>query len=65
MAHQEGDVPGIILRIPEMNEYYLGKLFYFFMMSCAISGYYNNIDPFTQPGVENYKSNMFRLLGKK
>ncbi len=65
MAHQEGDVPGIILRIPEMNEYYLGKLFYFFMMSCAISGYYNSIDPFTQPGVENYKSNMFRLLGKK
>ena len=64
MAHSEGDVPGIIVRIPIMNEFYLGKLFYFFMMTCAISGYTNNIDPFTQPGVEAYKKNMFRLLGK-
>lgn len=65
MAHSEGDVPGIVIKIPEMNEYYLGKLFYFFMMSCAISGYTNKIDPFTQPGVENYKRNMFKLLGKE
>lgn len=66
IAHtEEGNVPGIIIKVPEMNEYYLGKLFYFFMMSCAISGYTNRIDPFTQPGVENYKKNMFRLLGKK
>jgi len=65
MAHNEGLVPGIIINIPEMNEYYIGKLFYFFMMSCAISGYTNKIDPFTQPGVENYKRNMFKLLGKK
>jgi len=65
MAHNEGSVPGIIINIPEMNEYYIGKLFYFFMMTCAISGYTNKIDPFTQPGVENYKRNMFKLLGKK
>ncbi|NYB73704.1 glucose-6-phosphate isomerase [Sedimentibacter hydroxybenzoicus DSM 7310] len=65
MAHSEGEVPGIIINVPEMNEYYLGKIFYFFMMSCAISGYTNNIDPFTQPGVEHYKKNMFSLLGKR
>lgn len=65
MAHNEGDVPGIVIKVPEMNEFYLGKLFYFFMMTCGISGYTNNIDPFTQPGVENYKKNMFRLLGKR
>jgi len=64
LAHKEGDVPGIIIKIPEMNEYYLGKLFYFFMMTCAISGYTNGIDPFTQPGVENYKKKMFNLLEK-
>lgn len=64
MAHNEGFVPGIIIKIPEMNEFYLGKLFYFFMMTCAISGYTNGIDPFTQPGVEGYKKNMFKLLGK-
>lgn len=65
MAHSEGEVPGIVIKVPEMNEFYLGKLFYFFMMTCGISGYTNNIDPFTQPGVENYKKNMFRLLGKR
>ncbi|MDD4780123.1 MAG: glucose-6-phosphate isomerase [Tissierellia bacterium] len=66
IAHtEEGNVPGIIIKVPEMNEYYLGKLFYFFMMSCAISGYTNEIDPFTQPGVENYKKNMFKLLEKE
>ncbi len=65
MAHSEGEVPGIVVKIPEMNEFYLGKLFYFFMMTCGISGYTNKIDPFTQPGVENYKKNMFRLLGKR
>jgi len=64
LAHKEGDVPGIVIRIPMMNEFYLGKLFYFFMMTCAISGYTYKVDPFTQPGVEAYKKNMFRLLGK-
>lgn len=64
MAHSQGGVPGMVIKVPEMNEFYLGKLFYFFMMACGISGYTNNIDPFTQPGVEKYKRNMFRLLGK-
>lgn len=62
MAHKEGNVPGIIISLPEMNEFYLGKIFYFFMLTCGISGYTNKIDPFTQPGVEAYKKNMFRLL---
>ena len=65
LAHNEGGVPGIIIKIPKMNEFYLGKLFYFFMMSCSVSGYTNNIDPFTQPGVEAYKKNMFKLLEKR
>ena len=64
MAHNEGNVPGIIIRVPKMDEFYLAKLFYFFMMSCGISGYTNKIDPFTQPGEETYKKNMFRLLGR-
>lgn len=64
MAHSEGEVPGIVIKVPVMNEFYLGRLLYFFMMTCGISGYTNNIDPFTQPGVENYKRNMFKLLGK-
>lgn len=65
MAHNEGNVPGIIIRVPKMNEFYIAKLFYFFMMSCGISGYTNNVDPFTQPGVEAYKNNIFKLLGRK
>lgn len=65
MAHNEGNVPGIIIRVPKINEFYLAKLFYFFMMSCGISGYTNNVDPFTQPGVEAYKRNIFKLLGRK
>lgn len=64
LAHKDGDVPGIIIEVPVMNEYYLAKLYYFFMVSCAISGYVNGIDPFTQPGVEAYKKNMYELLGK-
>jgi len=62
MAHNEGKVPGIIISVPKMDEFYLAKLFYFFMMSCGISGYTNKVDPFTQPGVEAYKKNMFKLL---
>lgn len=65
LAHKEGNVPGLIITIPKMDEFYLAKLFYFFMMSCGISGYTIKVDPFTQPGVEAYKKNMFRLLGKK
>lgn len=63
-AHVAGGNPNLLIVIPEQNEYYLGQLFYFFEYAIAISGYINAINPFNQPGVEFYKSNMFRLLGK-
>jgi len=64
LAHIEGSVPNLIIDIPELNEYYLGQLIYFFEKACAISGYTLGINPFDQPGVEAYKKNMFRLLKK-
>ncbi|NLX60925.1 MAG: glucose-6-phosphate isomerase [Tissierellia bacterium] len=64
LAHFEGGVPSIVINIPHMKEYYLGKLIYFFEKACAISGYLLGVNPFNQPGVEEYKKNMFRLLGK-
>ncbi len=64
IAHVDGGVPNIRLSIPEVNEYYLGQLIYFFEMSCAVSGYILGVNPFDQPGVEAYKKNMFALLGK-
>jgi len=63
-AHIEGGVPVIRIVIPEITERYLGQLMYFFEIACAISGYQLGINPFDQPGVETYKKNMFRLLGK-
>jgi glucose-6-phosphate isomerase len=64
LAHVEGGVPNIKISIPEVSEYYIGQLIYFFEMACAISGYMINVNPFDQPGVEAYKRNMFALLGK-
>ena len=64
LAHVHGNVPNIIINIPELNEHYFGKLIYFFEKSCAISGYILGVNPFDQPGVEEYKKNMFKLLGK-
>lgn len=64
MAHVDGGVPNLIFNIPEMNEYYFGKLIYLFKKSCAISGYMLGVNPFDQPGVERYKENMFKLIGK-
>ena len=63
-AHVEGGVPNFIVNIPKQDEFYLGQLFYFFEYAVGVSGYINGINPFDQPGVEFYKSNMFRLLGK-
>jgi len=63
-AHFDGNVPIIKITIPELNEYYLGQLIYFFEKSCALSGYLHGINPFDQPGVEKYKKNMFALLKK-
>ncbi len=64
MAHQDRNVPIAIIKIPEINLYYLGQLVYFFEKACALSGYLMKVNPFDQPGVEAYKTNMFKLLGK-
>ena len=64
LAHTDGSVPNLIIRIPEQSEFYLGELFYFFEYACGISGYLLGVNPFNQPGVESYKKNMFALLGK-
>lgn len=64
LAHTDGDVPNLVIRVPEQNEFYLGELFYFFEYACGISGYLLGVNPFNQPGVESYKKNMFALLGK-
>jgi len=63
-AHTDGKVPNLIIKIPEVSAFYLGELFYFFEFACAVSGYILGVNPFDQPGVEAYKSNMFALLGK-
>ena len=63
-AHIEGGVPNIILEIPEINEYYIGQMIYFFEKSCGISAMLLDVHPFNQPGVEAYKTNMFKLLNK-
>ena len=63
-AHTEGGVPNIVINIPEITPYYLGHLVYFFEKACGISGYMLGVNPFDQPGVEAYKRNMFKLLGK-
>lgn len=64
MAHIAGGVPNLRIMVPEMNEAVIGELIYFFEFSCALSGYLLDVNPFDQPGVEMYKKNMFKLLGK-
>ena len=64
LAHTDGQVPNLMVNVPEVNEYYLGELFYFFEFACGVSGYLLGVNPFNQPGVESYKKNMFALLGK-
>ncbi len=64
LAHTDGGVPNLLIRVPERNEVSLGQLFYFFEFACGISGYLLGVNPFDQPGVESYKKNMFALLGK-
>ena len=63
-AHVEGGVPNIIINIEKLNEETIGELIYFFELACGISGNILGVNPFDQPGVEAYKKNMFRLLGK-
>ena len=64
LAHVDGGVPNIRVIIPELTEYYLGQLFYFYELACGISGGILGVNTFDQPGVEAYKNNMFMLLGK-
>lgn len=64
LAHNDGGVPNLIFNIPEMTPYYFGKMVYLFEKACGISGYMLGVNPFNQPGVEEYKKNMFALLGK-
>ena len=64
LAHVDGGVPNLKVTMPEINEYYLGQLFYMFEFACGVSGYTLGVNPFNQPGVESYKKNMFALLGK-
>ena len=63
-AHKEGDVPNMTLKIKDRSPYSLGQMFYFFERAVAMTGYLNGVNPFDQPGVELYKKNMFKLLGK-
>ena len=63
-AHVDGNVPTLLIEIPEQTEYHLGELFYFFEFAVGVSGYMLGINPFDQPGVEFYKAYMFRLLGR-
>lgn len=64
IAHVEGGVPNLVIRLPEATAFQLGYLFYFYEKACAVSGYVLGVNPFDQPGVEAYKRKMFELLGK-
>ena len=64
MAHLNGGVPNIRISIEKIDEFNIGFLLYFFEFACGLSGYILNVNPFDQPGVEDYKKNMFKLLGK-
>ena len=64
LAHTDGQVPNLAVKIPALDAYNFGKLVYFFEKACGISGYILGVNPFDQPGVEAYKKNMFALLGK-
>ena len=63
-AHVSGDVPNIVINIEKLDEENIGELIYFFEKSCAMSGLILGVNPFNQPGVEEYKKNMFKLLKK-
>lgn len=64
LAHTDGGVPNLVVKVPKLDAYNFGKMVYFFEKACGISGYVLGVNPFNQPGVEAYKKNMFALLGK-
>ena len=63
-AHISGGVPNMVISVPRRDEEGFAALVCFFELACAISGYMSGVNPFDQPGVEAYKKNMFRMLGK-
>ena len=63
-AHVAGGVPNLVVEVPKRDEEGFAALVCFFEVACAISGYMSGVNPFDQPGVEAYKKNMFRMLGK-
>ena len=63
-AHSSGGVPCTKISVDRLDEYHFGQLFYFFMLSCAVSGKLLGVNPFDQDGVERYKKSMFKALGK-
>lgn len=64
LAHTDGGVPNIIVNVPDLSPYTFGYMVYFFEIACGVSGYVLGVNPFNQPGVEDYKRNMFALLEK-
>ena len=64
LAHTDGNVPNLSVKLPKQDEFSLGQLFYFFEFACGVSGYILGVNPFNQPGVESYKANLFALRGK-
>lgn len=64
LAHNDGNVPNLVLHVDELSARTFGEMVYFFELACAVSGYTLGVNPFNQPGVEAYKKNMFALLGK-
>ena len=63
-AHADGGVPSLRMKIPTIEEFQMGRLFYFFEYACGVSAYALGVNPFDQPGVEAYKKSMFKMLGK-
>ena len=63
-AHVTGNVPNLMIELDKLDEENIGELLYFFEKACAVSGMILGVNPFNQPGVEEYKKNMFRLLEK-
>ncbi len=64
LAHVDGGVPNMVVRMSKKDTHGVGQLIYFFEIACGLSGYLLGVNPFDQPGVEAYKTNMFALLGK-
>ena len=64
LAHTDGGVPNLVVKVKKLDAYTFGEMVYFFEKACGISGYLLGVNPFDQPGVEAYKKNMFALLGK-